>query len=418
MEHSTWQAVQIPAQPGFKGSATADAVIIGGGIAGISTAYLLAKAGKKVIVLEKGNPTKDSVTAYTTAFLTRSLDTDFADLQKMYGDNDTKKILQSHEDAIDLIERIIKDENIDCDFTRTPNYSVALSESGGKTMKEEADVSNELGFKASMKEPSFFPFKNYGAMQIDDQAMFHPLRYIAGVREAFLRLGGEFYDNSEALSIEGDKKVEIRTAQGTVTADAVVIATYNPFTQPWWFIFKKGMYKSYVLELKIEKGSMPDGMYEDDDNPYHYFRVEGEHMIIGGEDHRIELKLDPERSFNALKKYIDEDLGLKNYEIVTRWTGPILEQTDGIPLIGRYSKKYPNRYVETAFSGNGMTNGTIAAMVVSDLILGNANKYSNIYDPRRAITLTDVVLKGRDYLTEVTKGVFKNLFQSKKATTR
>lgn len=409
---TTWQEVSIPVQGALTDNVTTEIVIVGGGIAGITTAYLLAKAGKKVIVVEKSNA-ENSVTAYTTAFLTHSLDTDLADLKTMYGEKNAAKILQSHEDAINLVEKIIRDEHIDCDFVRAPHYSIALSKSGAKAIKEEHDLSNDLGFPASMKAAAFFPFENHGAMLLDNQAMFHPLKYVRVVREAFQKMGGEYYDNTEALSIEGNRTVIVKTNHGNITANAVVIATYNPFTQPWWFIFKKGMYKSYVYDVTIPKGAIPEGMYEDDNNPYHYFRVEGDRMIIGGEDHRIELKLDPERSFNALKEFIEKDLGIKDYTINHRWTGPILEQTDGIPLIGRYSKKYPNRYVETAFSGNGMTNGTIAAMVVSDEITGKTNPYAKLYNPRRLIRMSDIILKGRDYIGEFIFGGLKNLFKSK-----
>ncbi len=397
---STWQEVSAISAPTLEGSTQTEVIIIGGGIAGITTAYLLAKAGKKVVVVEKGNTHDSSVTAYTTAFLTHSLDTDLVDLKKIFGTRDTKKILQSHEDAIDLVEKIIKDEHIECGFVKAPHYSIALSQSGAEDFKKEKDLSNQLGFTATWKESSFFPFQNYGAMVLDKQAMFHPLKYINGVRAAFEKMGGTYFDNTEAKAIEGDIRATVTTNHGTVTGNAVVIATYNTFIQPWWYIFKKGMYKSYVYELTIPKGSIPDGMYEDEENPYHYFRVEGERMIVGGEDHRIEIKFDPENAYSRLRKYVEEKLGIVDYKIVHKWSGPILEQVDGIPLIGLYSGSYKNRYVETAFSGNGMTNGTIAAMVVSDLILGKKNTYAQLYSPSRRIRLMAILVKSRDYIQE------------------
>jgi glycine/D-amino acid oxidase-like deaminating enzyme len=407
---TTWQDISLHDPSSLlQGDISTDVVVIGGGIAGATTAYLLAKAGKKVVIVDKAHSIKDSVTAYTTAFLTRSVDTDFSDLRKRYGEENTNRILQSHEDAIDLVEQIIRDERISCDFVRVPNYSIALSSSGAHVLQKECDISKELGFSAAMKEASFFPFKNYGAMVTERQALFHPLKYLQGVLDAFQRLGGEYYTDTEAIAIEGSSPVFVRTLHGTVTAQAVVTATYNPFVQPWWFIFKKGMYKSYVYEITAPHHAIPEGMYEDDNNPYCYFRVEGTRIIIGGEDHRIELKLNPEKSFNALKDYIEHDLGISDYSIIRRWTGPILEQTDGAPLIGRYDARHPNRYVATAFSGNGMTNGTIAAQVVTDLIVGKENSYAKLYNPRRMIRFSDIILKGRDYLVELFNGVRDNL---------
>jgi glycine/D-amino acid oxidase-like deaminating enzyme len=181
------------------------------------------------------------------------------------------------------------------------------------------------------------------------------------------------------------------------------------------FLFKKGMYYSYVYELEIPKGAIGEGLYEDDHNPYHYFRIDqgenNDRMIIGGEDHRKEIPIDQNRNFNALEKYIQETFPGLMYRIVKRWRGPILEPSDGLPLIGRYDDKEPNRYVATAFSGNGMTYGTISGMLISDLILGKKNPWEDFYDPRRALPFKGIILKGRDYIEEFIKGVVKNIIE-------
>lgn len=419
-----WQEFIISKLAPLATDVTTDTVIIGGGLTGITTAYLLAKAGEKVVVIDK-NCLYESVTAYTTAFVTRVVDTALVDLMKMYSRTDVKDILASHQHAIDLMEQIVRDEKIDCDFTRAPHYSLALTTAGYKSFERDAAVSNDLGFMMQAVTKDKFPFPNAGAFMEPEQATFHPLKYAAALRDRAIALGAQFYEDTEATGIEGGASaraathVRVITKKGTITASSVVVATYNPFKQPWWYIFKKGMYVSYVYEVSVASGTLPHGMYEDDRNPYHYFRVEKrddttDRIIIGGEDHRKELPLDPQRSFHALSEYIETVLGITKYHIEHRWTGPILEQTDGLALIGLMSKKYANRFVATAFSGNGMTYATIAGEILADLIQKKKNQFAHLYRPNRRLNFWELIIKSRDYGGEFINGALRNLFRPKK----
>lgn len=389
-----------------------DVVVIGGGIAGTTTAYLLAKAGKKVVVLDEGDIC-GTVTAYTTAFLTRSLDSDLSTLATIFGKRAIKQILGSHEAAIDMIESIVKEERIACEFSRVPSYMVAFTNAGMRRWKQEARHSIEHGFAVEVVNAKTFPFKNKGGILIPNQGKFHPLKYLSALRERAAKYGAKFFDRSKVLSIEGEDVVTVRTEHKAIHAPSVVIATHNPFSQPWWYVFKKGMYISYVFEVAIKKGSLPYGLFEDDDNPYHYFRVESgkdyDRMIIGGEDHRREMPMKRRHSFTALRRFMEEKLGLKEYRIVREWTGPILEQTDGLALIGRQSDTHPNRYCATAFSGNGMTYGTLAGMIISDQIMAKVNPWEKLYDPMRRIRFRAMALKGRDYVEEFVGGMVETL---------
>ena len=409
---TTWQNIQPEIYPKFSGTDEADVVVIGAGIAGTTIAYFLAKAGKKVIVLDKGDIFR-TVTSYTTAFLTRSLDSDLATLQKIFGKKSIQPILASHQSAIDEIEKIIRSEKIDCEFKRAPNYMVALTSSGMERFKKEAQISLENGFSVEIVDKRTFPFPNKGGVVVPDQALFHPLKYVSTLRDRAKNYGAKFFDNSKVQKIDGDTKVTVSLDKGVIYTKDVVVATYNPFSQPWWYVLKKGMYVSYIYEIAIPKGTMPYGMFEDDNNPYHYFRVEEgkneDRMIVGGEDHRREIPIDRKHSFNALKKFIEKKLKITNYRIIKEWAGPILEQTDGLAMIGREGEKHPNRYYATGFSGNGMTYGTISGMLISDLILGKNNPWEKIYDPSRRIRLRAVILKGRDYVEEFVGGMVETL---------
>jgi glycine/D-amino acid oxidase-like deaminating enzyme len=396
-----------------------DVLVIGGGIAGATTAYLLAKAGKDVVLIEKGS-LKDTVPSYTTAFLTSIIDTDLHDLEKMMKKGGVRKVISSGEEAIREVEKIINEENINCDFKRVPHFSFARTEDGLERFREDASLLQSLGFEAKMVAGFLFTFETLGAMEMKHQAKFHPMKYLLGLREAFLKYGGKIFENTEAEEIlnRGNGMMKIVTTDALISAKYVVMATHSPMIRPWWYMLKQGTYESYICELQIPKGLIHEGLYEDDDNPYHYFRIDAgegnsDRMIIGGEDHRTEIKISPDKSFGALKEYIDDLLPKVPYKIVREWSGPIIESTDGLPLIGRISKKHPNQFVATSFSGNGMTYGTLSGMLISDLILGRKNIYEKIYEPSRPFSLTDVLIKGRDYIGEFFSGAFANFFRRK-----
>lgn len=415
---TTWQNLSLATLKAYSGENSSDVVIIGGGITGISTAYLLAKAGKSVIVVEK-EELLQTTTAYTTAFLTSSIDTKLSDLKKIYGISTVKKIVDSHEQAINKIEEIIKDEKIECEFTRVMNYSIAFKNETLEQLKKEKNILDDIGYKSRMVLPSIFPFKNFGALELKNQAKFHPLKYLVEIRKKAEALGVQFFEHSEALSISGDKSITVKMTKGNIKTNDVVIATYNPFQEPLGFVLKKGIYTSYVMELEVPKGVLLEMLMEDDSNPYHYVRVDNvsknnDRLIIGGQDHRKEIPINKNRGFNALKDFIQNKLLISNYKIVTKWTGGILESSDGLALIGIQSKKFNNRYVATAFSGNGMTYGIISAIIISDLITKNNNSWQEVYDPRRSFSFKGVLLKVKDYSGEFINGMVSNLSHSKK----
>lgn len=408
---TTWQeaiADVAPLAPVTE-NMTCDVCVIGGGIAGITTAYFLSKGGKKVVVIDKGT-LADSVTAYTTAFLTSVIDTDLSDLIHMYGKEQSKKIIASHEKAIDVIEQVVREEGIDCEFKRVSSYQIAMSEKGFDQFKKDAVIANQLGYEYIVLPDKRFPFACAGVVENPQQAKFHPLKYLKQLREKAEKQGAVFYERTKAIHIDDEGPIYVKLASGhVITATDVVVATYNPFTQPWWYVFKKGMYVSYIYEIEIEKGMLPEAIYEDDHNPYFYFRIDpGEskdRMIIGGADHRKELSISDERGFHALDAYLKGKLGITSYEIKHKWSGPILEQTDGLAYIGRMKEGNEHVYVPTAFSGNGMTYGTLSGMIIGDQILGKNNEFEDIYRPGRPITFQDVARKGRDYIDEFFEGM-------------
>lgn len=401
----------------LKRDTACDVVIIGGGITGNLSAYFLAKAGKDVVVLEQKD-LKNTVTAYTTAWISCVIDTDLSSLANMYGRNGARRIWDSGLEAIRDIEKIIKGENISCEFKKVSDFSYATSESEMETLKEEAKIAKDLGFEVAVHPKDKLPFKNLGSIEVKNQAKFHPLKFIVGVREKAIKYGVKYFENTKALSIYGKERIEIKTSEGSVFAKYAIVATYNPFNEPKELFAHKGMYISYINEIEIEKNILEEGMYEDNKSPYHYFRVDkgmGEsgrdRVILGGEDHRKELPISKEKNFKALKEYFQNLFPNAKFEITKKWTGPILETIDGLPYIGVYDKEHPNRLVATGFSGNGMTYSAISARILSDLILGNNNPYAGIYTPLRKTKPYNFMTKFRDYALVLFGGYVKNIFK-------
>lgn len=391
---------------------TVDVAIIGGGITGVLTAYKLSKTGKKVLLIEKDDFTKGA-TAYTTAFLTYEIDTDISDLQKSIGKEKAKRVWDSHKEAINEIEKIITKENISCDFMRCSEYILAADDKELQALEQEMETAKEIGYTHVLHKENLFPFPSTGSLEIKHQAKFHPLKYMYALLDLAYKHGVEIVCDTEVTKLSKGTPNVLETTSGTVTAEYVVISTYDPFNHPMKLFAHKGMYTSYVFEVEIEKDSFPEGLFLDQANPYHYFRIDkGEkkdRMIIGGEDHRHEIPMDHNKNYAALESYLETLIPSKNYTIVTKWDGPILEPSDGLAYIGHlYEKEHVS--VAMGFSGNGMTYSMIAANMFTDFIVKKKNNYEDLYNPTRIPTVLQLVQKGRDYSEEFFGGAVKNMF--------
>ncbi|MDB5266247.1 MAG: dependent oxidoreductase [Parcubacteria group bacterium] len=410
---SAWEIEGFERYSKLKEDTEADVAIIGGGMAGMWAAYLLSKEGKKVVLIEKDRVGRGE-TLYTTAFITEEIDTDLVDLLDIFGKKDARLSWQAGREAIDLIESVIKEENIDCEFERGSLFVYAATPEEFKSLEAEDKLARSLGFQTKLQKDLDLGFEHDGAWEIEDQAKFHPMKFFKGLLEASIRNGATIHERTEADRILGKDPMKVVTKDGAkITARDIIIATYKPFNNPAPTHFKKGMYVSYVYELRIKPGSVRRGMFEDLENPYHYVRVDQlnhkyDRMIVGGEDHREELKLPPKKNFTALDEYIKETFPTLEYVIASKWSGKILEPSDGLPLIGPVE---PHIYVASAFSGNGMTYSAISGRILTDLIQGKPNVYTSLYDPQRSLSPKALLKKAKDYGGEFLGGAAKNIFK-------
>lgn len=406
---TSWTEIKKPKFPKLKENIETEILVIGGGLAGVATAYMLTLSGKKVVLCE-ANEIGSGVTQLTTAFLTHVLDTGLSDLIDLFGKKKAKLAWESHAKAIDLIEEISKDEKIECEFKRVSEYVFAGDEDQAQDIKDEVEHSKKIGFDNLSFKTKGLPFKHFGFFEAKRQGQYHPAKFLFGLAEKAEARGALIFEKTPIEKIKG--KFVAETKDGfKIAAEKIVVCTYQPFNSPKNVFAKKGMYKTYVMELEIPRDALKEGIYEDGYNPYNYFRVDyidsrRARMLVGGADHRIELPMSPAKNFKAVEDFLKTIFeGKLKYKIVRKWTGPILEPSDGLALIGEYR---PGEYVASAFSGTGMTYSIISAVLIRDLILGKKNSWAEVYDPKRPRDIKRYSKKALDCLDEFKGGALRN----------
>jgi len=399
---TTWELGGRKSCPKLLGKIEAEVVVIGGGLTGLLSAYELSRQGKNVVLVEK-DEIGSGATKFTTAFLTGIIDTDYSAVIKTLGLEKSKLIAQSHREAIDYIESIIEREKIEYEFKRCSNYIFSREAKEIEHLKSEAEILRSVGFDAILNTKNDLGFDSLAYIEVKNEARFHPMKILRELGEIITKNGGKIFEHTEALKVEKGKVV---TTGGEISAPWIISATYGPFMKPLGLHIKKAYYTSYVLELKMPKLGLKEGIYQDTENPYHYFRVEKSDkvsVILGGGDHRSDIHMDESKKYHGLETYARELFKGMDFEIVRKWKGPIIESIDGLPYIGRYK----DMLYATAFSGNGMTYAAISGMIFSDIIAGQKNEWQHIYNPGRLPHIRLLMIKGRDYIEELWNGVVK-----------
>lgn len=372
-----------------------DVVIVGGGIAGLSIAYCLAGAGKKVVLVEDGF-IGSGETGRTTAHLVTALDDRYFELERMYGEEQAKLVAKSHGAAIDFIEQTTQKENIACDFKRLNGYLFLHPSDDTDSLKKEFEAVKNTGIEVDVIDEVPGMIKDVGpALRFFNQAQFHPMKYLKGLSDASVKKGAKIYTETHAKDID---ETGITTGEGfRVDADHVVIATNSPVNNKYALHLKQYAYRTYAIGAKIKKGKIPALWWDTGDHdvnsgipPYHYVRIQemdGDYdlLLCGGEDHPTglpEVTDEPETiRYDKLEKWARERFEMG--EVVYRWSGQVMEPMDSLAYIGRNPGGKDNVFVASGDSGNGITHGTIAGLLIRDLILGVENPWEKIYDPSR-----------------------------------
>lgn len=386
---SIWMAAAPGSFPALHADIRADVCVVGAGLTGLTTAYLLTQAGRSVVVLEDGD-VANGATCRTTAHLTAALDDRYYELERLHGVDGARLAAESHSAAIDLIESIVEREKIDCGFTRVDGYLFLHPDHGRDVLEKEFQATQRAGLPVQWQDAGPYSSFDMGpCLRFRQQAQFHPLKYLSALARCIGRRGGQIYTKTHASQIDSGAPARVlTTANVAVTADAVVIATNTPISNRVVLHTKQAPYLTYVIGARVPKGSAPRVLAWDTGDPYHYLRIVDswspyfDLLLVGGEDHKTGQAADTEQRFTHLETWT-RDRFPQATQIDFRWSGQIMEPVDYLAFIGRNPMDDPNIYVATGDSGNGMTHGTIAGRLLTDLILGHDNPWASLYDPSR-----------------------------------
>jgi glycine/D-amino acid oxidase-like deaminating enzyme/nitrite reductase/ring-hydroxylating ferredoxin subunit len=373
----------VPTFSALSGDTSADVCVIGAGIAGLTAAYMLVKEGKKVIVLDDGE-IAGGETGRTTAHLVSALDDRFYWLEKIHGQKRTRLAAESHREAISTIERIVKNEKIDCDFRRVSGYLFEPDGSDNE-LKKELEAAHRAGLTDVRLDTA--PFLGIPGLHFPNQGQFHILKYMRGLSQAILAHGGIIHTKTHVKDFDSHDSCTVETDDGyTATAHAIVIATNAPIHDNVQVYGKQAAYRTFVIAAKIKKGSMEPALLWDTPSPYHYVRIQesDDHdlLIVGGEDHKTGQANDAELRFANLERWTRSKFPQIG-DVAYSWAGQVMEPADGLALIGKMPMGKKNVYITTGDSGNGMTHGTIAGILLTDLILKRDNPWEDVYNPSR-----------------------------------
>ena len=391
---SAWAPELAPLQ----GSQRTQICVIGAGIAGLTTAYRLAASGKEVLVIDERG-LYGGQTARTTGHLCNALDDRYFELERLHGREGACLAAQSHAAAVDMIEAICTVERIDCDFARVDGYLVqGAGDRRGGILDREYDAASRAGVACERVPGAPGALAVFGdALRFRRQARFHGLRYLAGLARAVETAGGRLH-RASATHVEGGRDAHVLTSDGMrIDCEAVVVATHVPFNDRLALHTKQAAYRSYVIALRIDAQAVPDALLWDTQDPYHYIRiahVDGAHwLVVGGEDHKVGQDDHPEQHFTELERWtrghFPDALSLGYH-----WSGQIIEPVDALAFIGHNPGRADNVYIATGDSGNGLTHGTIAGMLIADLIEGRDSPWRDLYAPdRRTLRAADEFLR-------------------------
>ena len=393
---SVWMdTTDLPSLPRVSQDIRTNVCIVGAGIAGMSAAYMLARAGRAVVVIDDGQ-IGGGETGRTTAHITAALDDRYYRIERLHGEGGARLAAESHSAAITRIESIASQEDIDCDFERVDGYLFLGGDETREELERELAATHRAGLHTTeIVERAPIDFWDTGpALRFPRQAQFHPLKYLNGLTRAILRDGGQIFTGTHADKIEDGEPCRITTSEGfVISADHVIVATNSPVND--WVILhtKQAPYRTFVIGARVPHGSVPRGLYWDTLEPYHYVRLQevdakidparlDDILIVGGEDHKTGQEDDADERFKCLEDWTRQRFPMVK-SIDFRWSGQVMEPVDYMGFIGKNPGVDEHVYIATGDSGNGITHGTIAGMLLSDIILGKENPWRKLYDPSR-----------------------------------
>ena len=380
---SIWQkSTELPPFPKLSGNMNTDVLIIGGGIAGILTAFFLKQSGVDCILVEKGRICQGT-TSHTTAKITYQHGLVYQKLLKSSGLDTAQKYLAANRLAFEKYSELCR--NIDCDYEIKDNYVYSLSDRA----KLEAEISalDRIGYKAELCENVPLPFPTVGAVKFPSQAQFHPLKFIAAIAD-----GLPIHENTFVKEMRGNTAV---TDSGSITAKAVIVTTHFPFINKHGSYFLKlYQHRSYVLAL--ENAQDVSGMYVDECRTGLSFRNYGKYLLLGGGSHRTGKK---GGNWSELRQFARSHY--PDAQEYCHWAAQDCMSLDDIPYIGQYSGRTAQLFTSTGFNKWGMTGAMASAQLLCDMVLGKKNEFADVFSPSRSILRPQLFVNGFEAVTNL-----------------
>jgi glycine/D-amino acid oxidase-like deaminating enzyme/nitrite reductase/ring-hydroxylating ferredoxin subunit len=381
-------------------SRNADICIIGGGIVGLTAAYLLAQEGASVTLLEALHIGAGQ-TGLSTAHLSNAFDDHYQVIEALHGLGGAKAVAKSHTKAIDSIEKLVQQENMDCGFERLDGYLWVAPENDSNFLKKEVVAAHRAGLKdvAWLNHLPIASLAESPCLRFPNQAQINPLRYLLQLAQAATTKGVKIFDQTRVTKLKVGKHSVVMTQQGCqVKAKHIIIATNSPINDKLAIHAKQASYRTYVIGAKVPKGSVCKALYWDTANPYHYVRLHSglnfvqeaewkpyDLLLVGGEDHQVGHIPANFQPYKRLEAWTRSYFPMVK-DIPFRWSGQVQEPIDHLAFIGRDPLNSGKVYLATGDSGNGMTHGTIAGLLLTDLIVKRKNTWKPYYTPSRIPT--------------------------------
>ncbi len=388
--YSFWRATtEFPAFPTLEQELDTEIAVVGAGITGITAAYLLVLEGRKVVLVE-GDRVLNGTTGHTTAKVTSQHGLIYDHLRSHFSDEQARLYYEGAEEAKAFMQQLVQDNGIDCDWQEETAYIYAENEdSGFKQLKKEMDAYRELGLPGEWVESLPIPLSIEGAIALPGQARFHPLQYLKFLLLEFLRLGGTIYENTMISEVENDERPRLLVQDHDfgIRCDTVISGSHYPVTDQNGFYFARLQpERSYTLAIRAET-PFEGGMYISADEPKHSLRSatfdDQQYIIVGGKGHRTGQEGDTIMHYAELEMFAGNLFGL--HDIPYRWSSQDLYSLDKLPCIGQLTSDTPNILVGTAYAKWGMTTGTLAAIMLTDQVMGRDNRYAELFDPARKV---------------------------------
>ena len=384
---SIWSATaEVPKYQPLNEDLTVDVCVVGAGIAGMTTAYMLAKAGQRVVVLDDGD-IGGGETGRTTAHITAALDDRYYNIESMHGEEGARIAAESHMAAINRAEQIAALENIDSDFMRVDGYLFLADHHPDKVLEDELEATHRAGISdTELVERAPLAFYDTDmCLRFPRQAQFHPLKFLAGLARCIERDGGLIHTGSHVDEVQDGAPPKVKVGEHTITARAVVVATNASISDYVVTHAKQEPYRTFVIGARIPKGSVAPILLWDTPDPYHYIRIQpmSDHdvLIVGGEDHKTGHKDDGDERFKSLEDWTRERFHMVE-SIEYRWSGQVLEPVDYMSFTG-VTPGGQHVYMHSGDSGNGITHGIMAGIMLPDMILNGSHPWAELYKPSR-----------------------------------